>query len=185
MSFHILFTRNSSFPNPLTAMPFFILIKKYSQSLMQLEFHLADHCNLNCKGCSHFPTSCHSLSFRIKNSLCATFSNLPAISRRFMIFICSRRTVIKPEIGVYINTVRKAFPYTNLIIVTNGLLLLSLKEEVIQMIKENRVHISISDYTCLDRDKIISFIQAHALSADLREGKSVFHQVFKSAGGLR
>ena len=22
--------------------------------LMQIEFHLADHCNLNCKGCSHF-----------------------------------------------------------------------------------------------------------------------------------
>lgn len=45
------------------------------------------------------------------------------------------------------------------------------------MIKENRVHISISDYTCLDRDKIISFIQAHALSADLREGKECFPSI--------
>lgn len=62
--------------------------KEVLPELMQLEFHLADHCNLNCNGCSHFPTSCHSLSFQIKNSLYATFSSLPAISRRFMIFIC-------------------------------------------------------------------------------------------------
>jgi len=50
------------------------------------------------------------------------------------------------------------------------------------MIKENRVHISISDYTCLDRDKIISFIQAHALSADLREGKECFSKYLNPQG---
>lgn len=97
-------------------------------------------------------------------------------------YLLGGEPLLNPEIGVYINTVRKAFPYTNLIIVTNGLLLLSLKEEVIQMIKENRVHISISDYTCLDRDKIISFIQAHALSADLREGKECFSKYLNPQG---
>lgn len=31
--------------------------------LMQLEVHLADHCNLNCKGCSHFSNLVSSAKF--------------------------------------------------------------------------------------------------------------------------
>ena len=157
--------------------------KEVLPELMQLEFHLADHCNLNCKGCSHFSNLVPQPVFPDKEQFVRDLQQLTGyFSQIHDFYLLGGEPLLNPEIGVYINTVRKAFPYTNLIIVTNGLLLLSLKEEVIQMIKENRVHISISDYTCLDRDKIISFIQAHALSADLREGKECFSKYLNPQG---
>lgn len=112
--------------------------------LMQLEFHLADHCNLNCKGCSHF-------------------SNL----------------VAQP---VFADREQFTKDLMQLTIVTNGILLLKLKEDLIATLKENRVHISISDYSCLDREKIVAFVKKHALSDDLREGKECFSKYINPKG---
>ena len=77
---------------------------------------------------------------------------------------------------------RNAFPNTQIIIVTNVLLLLTIKEKLIQAIKENHIHISISDYTHLDSEKIITFVQAHALSAELCEGKEFFSEYLNPQG---
>lgn len=157
--------------------------KEVLPELMQIEFHLADHCNLNRKGCSHFSNLVPQPIFPDKEQFVRDLHQLAGyFSQIHDFYLLGGEPLLNPEIGVYIRTVREAFPYTNVIIVTNGLLLLTLKEEVIQTIKENRVHISISDYACLDRDKIISFIQAHALSADLREGKECFSKYLNPRG---
>lgn len=151
--------------------------------LMQIEFHLADHCNLNCKGCSHFSNLVPSPVFPDKEQFQHDLQQLAGyFSQIHNFYLLGGEPLLNPEIGEYITAVRNTFPYTQIIIVTNGLLLLSLKENLIQTIKENRVHISISDYTCLDREKIIAFVQAHALSAELREGKECFSKYLNPHG---
>lgn len=151
--------------------------------LMQIEFHLADHCNLNCKGCSHFSNLVSKPTFPDKEQFTRDLHQLAGyFSQIHNFYLLGGEPLLNQEIGDYITAIRHTFPYTHIIIVTNGLLLLTLKNDLIQTIKENRVHISISDYTCLDRDKIISFVQTHALSAELREGKECFSKYLNPHG---
>lgn len=151
--------------------------------LMQLEFHLADHCNLNCKGCSHFSNLVPAPCFADKAQFTKDLKQLTAyFSQIRKFFLLGGEPLLNTELGDYVKLIREAFPYTQIIIVTNGLLLLTLKEPVIALLKENRVHISISDYTCLDREKIIAFVQKHALSAELREGKENFSKYLNTKG---
>ena len=149
--------------------------------LIQLEFHLADHCNLNCKGCSHFSNLVPAPVFADKEQFIRDLKQLAAcFSQIHNFYLLGGEPLLNSEIGDYITAIHKTFPYTRIIIVTNGLLLLSIKAPLIQIIKENHVHISISDYTCLDRDKIIAFVQQHSLSAELREGKECFSKYLRA-----
>lgn len=151
--------------------------------LMQIEFHLADHCNLNCKGCSHFSNLVPTPTFPDKEQFIRDLHQLAGyFSQIHNFYLLGGEPLLNPEIGDYITAVRHAFPYTRIIIVTNGLLLLTLKDDLIQTIKKNRVHISISEYTCLDRDKIVAFVQKHTLSAELREGKECFSKYLNPRG---
>lgn len=151
--------------------------------LMQLEFHLADHCNLNCKGCSHFSNLVTHPVFADKKQFSKDITQLASqFSHIHSFYLLGGEPLLNHELGDYIQLVHSAFPYTQIVIVTNGILLLPLKENVIQIIRKNHVHISISDYSCLDREKIIAFVQKHTLSADLREGKECFSKYLNPKG---
>lgn len=151
--------------------------------LMQLEFHLSDHCNLNCKGCSHFSNLVAQPVFADREQFTKDLMQLTCyFSQIHNFYLLGGEPLLNTELGDYIHIIRQAFPYTQLTIVTNGILLLKLKEDLIATLKENRVHISISDYSCLDREKIVAFVKKHALSADLREGKECFSKYINPKG---
>lgn len=151
--------------------------------LMQLEFHLADHCNLNCKGCSHFSNLVPNPVFPDKAQFEKDLTQLSSyFSQIHHFYLLGGEPLLNKDIGDYIQIVRKAFPYTQLNVVTNGILLLSLPNTLISIIKKSRAHISISDYSCLDRERIISFVQKNALSAELREGKECFSKYLNPKG---
>lgn len=151
--------------------------------LMQLEVHLADHCNLNCKGCSHFSNLVPSPVFADKEQFERDVRQLTHyFSQIHNFFLLGGEPLLNPDIPDYINILRSAFPYTNIILVTNGLLLPSLSEKLLHIFRENRVHISISDYSILDREKIIALVQKYALSAEFREGKNCFSKYLNPKG---
>lgn len=151
--------------------------------LMQLEFHLADHCNLNCKGCSHFSNLVPCPTFADKEQFSKDIKQLATyFSQIHNFYLLGGEPFLNQELGDYIPLIHEAFPYAKIIIVTNGILLLTLQDSLIHTIKEHQVHISISDYSCLDREKIISFVQKHMLSADLREGKECFSKYLNPKG---
>lgn len=156
---------------------------KVLPELMQLEFHLADHCNLNCKGCSHFSNLVPEPVFSDKAQFLRDITQLSGyFSQIHNFYLLGGEPLLNPEIADYIIALRHVFPYTQIIIVTNGLLLLSLNNSLLQTIRENRVHISISDYTCLNREKIIAFVKENMLSAELREGKEYFSKYLNPQG---
>lgn len=167
----------------ISSIPVVYPYKELLPELMQLEFHLADHCNLNCKGCSHFSNLVPTPCFADKDQFTKDIKQLTAyFSHIHKFFLLGGEPLLNPLLGDYVKLIREAFPYTEIIIVTNGLLLLSLKEPLLTLMKENRVHISISDYTCLDKEKIIAFVQKHRLSAELREGKENFSKYLNTKG---
>ncbi len=153
-------------------------IARYSEVgpvLNQIEFHLADHCNLNCRGCAHF-------SNLVTNPVYADYEqfnkDIHKLSEYFSqiktIYLLGGEPLLNKDIGKFIISARDAFPYACITVVTNGILLLSITDVLIQIIKDNGVLISISDYECLDNDKIIRFVKNHGLNAELRLEKESF-----------
>lgn len=114
--------------------------------LPKVEMHIADHCNLNCKGCTHFsPVFEKELpDFEERmHDVALLKEKMPHI----MLFsILGGEPFLNPEIGRYAAAIRALLPDTQIQIVTNGLLIPQLDGEILNTIREQGVVIQISEY---------------------------------------
>lgn len=111
-----------------------------------IETHLVDHCNLNCKGCSHFSP----LSGR-------KFADLDAFKRDFLrlrelfdnivvIRLMGGEPLLHPEANSFLKVARSVFPDANIQLVTNGTLLLKQDAPLWETCSRNDILIQISRY---------------------------------------
>lgn len=114
--------------------------------LPQAEIHVADYCNLNCKGCTHyspiFEKELPDLNQRLNDI--ALLAN--KFSHIVHFYLLGGEPFLNPDICKYIEFSRQCMPDTFLTIVTNGLLIPSIEQEVFDCIRENNCEISISEY---------------------------------------
>ncbi|MCR5012863.1 MAG: radical SAM protein [Lachnospiraceae bacterium] len=88
-----------------------------------LEFHLADHCNLNCKGCAHLSNIAEprlaDLNQYIKDMerLRELFWGIERIR------LMGGEPLLNEQLPDFINVTREVFPDADIHVVTNGLLL--------------------------------------------------------------
>lgn len=151
--------------------------------LSQLEMHLADHCNLNCKGCSHFsnlvpePVFADYEQFQkdIKR-LTELFDNIRAF------FFLGGEPLLNQEAARFLYSAREAFPYTMLNLVSNGLLVMKMNDSLIRAMRETGCELSISNYDCLETEKIELFLQERGIGYDLRQGKGSFIKYLNTKG---
>lgn len=129
--------------------------------ITKLEYHVCDICNLNCKGCSHFaPIFSNKLpSFE---SFC---KDMQQLSKRFSNILRLRlmggEPFLNKELPFFIKEARKAFPYSHLEIVTNGLLLETADNDIWNVIKECSAVLQISLYppTNAIQDKLAKLLK--------------------------
>lgn len=114
--------------------------------LPQVEMHIMDACNLNCRGCAHyspiFEREIPNFDERIKDVrlLKEKFDDI----LRF--YILGGEPFLNPEVGKYAQTIREILPNTDIRIVTNGLLVPKLSQDILKAIKDANVIIEISKY---------------------------------------
>lgn len=138
--------------------------------LPHVEMHVADHCNLNCAGCTHFSpiftNKFPNRKQRIKDV--KTLSKKIGVILQF--FIMGGEPFLNPEIDQYIEEIREILPDTELWVVTNGLLIPTIKEEVLECLYKNNVGVSVSEYepTHCMIDKIIDRLETAELSYNIR-----------------
>lgn len=114
--------------------------------LPRVEMHIADHCNLNCRGCTHyapiFGKELPDFTSRIQDvkMLKEKVSHIVCFS------ILGGEPFLNPDIALYITEIRKILPDTYIQIVTNGLLIPQLHRELLECIVKNRVVVKISEY---------------------------------------
>lgn len=111
-----------------------------------LEISIVEHCNMNCKGCSHFsnlaPKTMSYFSEYVKD-----FNRLKElIPHIFKIRIMGGEPLLNPELSSYIKLIKQIYPYTDLRVVTNGLLIDKMDDKLISTIVENDVMLDISVY---------------------------------------
>ncbi len=91
--------------------------------LSYLEFHLTDHCNLNCSGCGHF-SNISPISFADINQYKGDIFRLSKLFHNIhKIRIMGGEPLLHSEVASFIKLTRKAFPRADIRLATNGILL--------------------------------------------------------------
>ena len=114
--------------------------------LPYLEMHLTDHCNLNCKGCTHFSPIADRLFANINEfksdvqQLSRLFSNIKAIR------LLGGEPLLHPKIADFISYTRALFPNSKIHIVSNGILLPTMNQEFWESCRQNSASIHLTIY---------------------------------------
>ncbi len=112
-----------------------------------LNVHVADHCNLRCKACSHSAPLVGKEVFPdieiYKKDIVRLHEICPNICS---IILLGGEPLLNPLLADYIRVSKKIYPDAGIIIITNGILLFQMSDELINCIKEYRVKVSVSIY---------------------------------------
>ena len=131
----------------------------------RVEMHAFDGCNLNCKYCSHFSPLYRGEQPNYEKNMagCQLLGNIVDCIVEFNLL--GGEPLLNDEICKWIEGVRKRIKILTFYIITNGLLIPTLKKETINCIRENNVIFSISQYepTIRQIDKIKEFLDEHEL----------------------
>ncbi len=143
-----IFKNNKNFLGKLKQ---FLKVRKRKPVLHYLETHVVDHCNLNCKACSHFSPLANENFVDIEKYK----KNIIELSGKLRfknIRLLGGEPLLHPDIVKFIQTTKNAFPKAHLSIVTNGSLLFNMSDDFWDACRKNNVAIDVSKYPPL-KDK--------------------------------
>lgn len=139
--------------------------------LQSLETNIVDGCNLNCRGCSHF-----SNLFRKDEKVdFETFCNdLTQIANHVYIYrfnMLGGEALLNDRIVEYIDFAANLMPYTDIELISNGLLIPNQSEAFFECCKKNDIVIGISGYkpTLRMKDKIVQVLEEHGVNYIFRQ----------------
>lgn len=116
-------------------------------NLLYLETHVADTCNLKCRGCMHFSNIASKPNFPDLKEFDRDFKRLSELfSNIFIIRLMGGEPLLNRELSAYIEIARQYFPTAELRIVTNGLLILRQPDSLWQIMRKYHVSMDISPY---------------------------------------
>ncbi len=114
--------------------------------LAQVEIHIMDSCNLNCKGCSHFSNLFPRNTVYSYDSFVEDLSLLAQKVFLSTLFLLGGEPLLNPHLSKYLYAARQIFPYAEIILVTNGLLIPKQSEATLKALRETKTFIEISLY---------------------------------------
>lgn len=143
---------------------------KTENVLFYAEMSIIDYCNLNCKGCNHyaaiFPKQLPNIERRLND-----VRKLKELYDEVIEFgLIGGEPLLNPEVDRYIERVREILPNTKLQMVTNGILIPTLPEKVLQCIKKYGVLVVISEYVPTSKiiDKITNRLREFEIDYEIR-----------------
>ena len=128
--------------------------------LKYLEIHLTDHCNLNCRGCSHFSPLVNKPFFKDYDEYKKEMSRLAEITNQEIrvIRLMGGEPFLNPKILDFCKATRFFFPRAEISIVSNGILLHTLDNEIIKKYNDLNIKLCISNYHInIDTEKFNKF----------------------------
>ena len=134
--------------------------------LPYLETHIIDSCNLNCKACTHFAPLCTDDDFYDLEQFKRDIRRLSNVVDVITFRMLGGEPFKKRNVVDYIDIVKTYMPHTHMRFITNGLLIPTLPQEVLDSLKINKIALDITLYpptakifdeikSVLDRNEII------------------------------
>ncbi|MBD5503046.1 MAG: radical SAM protein [Lachnospiraceae bacterium] len=138
------------------------------QKYLRFEVTLAEHCNLNCKYCSHFSPIAEPefLDLAQHEKDMERLSYLLG-GKSDKIYLIGGEPLLYKEIIECMKIVRTNFLKSRIIILSNGLLINSMKEDFWQACRDNEIEINITRYPVkVDYEKIMQKIEKEGITSD-------------------
>lgn len=122
-------------------------------TLLRFQVQVAEHCNLNCKGCAHFAPLAQPefLNIDIYNKDCARLSELFDQECEW-IHLMGGEPLLNPELINIIKITRNYFLYGRIYIVTNGILLPSMDDRFWRACFDYKIQIMATRYPLKNLD---------------------------------
>ena len=156
-----------------------------NRELEALEIHIADSCNLHCRNCTMMADLAPRPGFADYEETREGLLLFRHCFDHVKIFrILGGEPMLNPELPRYVRLVRSLFPDTDLRLATNGLLVLSAADELLECLQDQRVRLFISYYQrqpdCMEEihRRLEAFSVMHHITAPL----TCFQKVYNLAG---
>lgn len=110
-----------------------------------IEYHLTNHCNLNCKGCAHFSPIAEPWFANINEYK----NDMEELSSKVVVdelILFGGEPLLHPNISEFLIESRKMLPNTKISVLTNGLLVLERISELKDVFVQNDVWLDITCY---------------------------------------
>lgn len=115
--------------------------------LPYLEYHVADHCNLNCKYCTHYSPLVQQPVYTDYERFAADLRQLRRLIADIgVIRILGGEPLLNPELHRFIELTRELYPASIITVVTNGMLADRLEASLLECMKRNMAFFHISFY---------------------------------------
>ena len=124
-------------------------IMKYERPVLgYLEYDVANHCNLKCKGCSHYSNLVREPEFADPDRFRKNLARMKELFDHVeVIRLLGGEPFLNPDLGDFVTAAREAYPDAVLSVVSNGLLIpKNVKDEVLEAIRRNNARIRVSNY---------------------------------------
>lgn len=158
--------------------------------MLSFEVPLADHCNLNCVGCSHFsPLS--PPNFMDLDTFTCDFKRMSELleAHTHQIRLMGGEPLLNHDINKYLVVARQYFPHADILVVTNGLLLPKMEEPFWETCRENQIVIAPTKYPVnFDYDAAEKLVEAHGVKYRYfsdRDAVGVFEKYALDPQGLQ
>jgi MoaA/NifB/PqqE/SkfB family radical SAM enzyme len=152
-------------------------VKNRKRGSLRFDVHIADHCNINCKGCEHFSPLApkHFVDIEKYENDCMRLAKLSGandcgggggISE---ITLLGGEPLLNPQITDVIKISRSYFPAAAINIVTNGLPIKDQTKEFWDCCRTNDICIKISVYpVCIDYSFLIETAKKYGVQIQFR-----------------
>lgn len=139
------------------------------------EFHLVEHCNLKCAGCTHFAPLAKEEYLSIEEFE-SDIKRLSALSHKKARFInlLGGEPLLHPDIQQFLYCAREHFPDSIIRVVTNGIKLTEMSESFWTACRENNIIIGITEYPIeIDYKERIELIKRKGIQFESFSGGDV------------
>ena len=112
-----------------------------------IETHIVDHCNLKCRGCSHF-SGLAAPQFKSLPEYTKEIEQLSRLTNQKLhtIRVMGGEPLLHPQVIDFYVVTRHYFPNSEIVLVSNGILLPKLTDEQIDILNQNHIDLCVSDY---------------------------------------
>lgn len=153
-----------------------------------LDVHVADHCNLRCKGCVHFAPLAqkHCLDLGDYEADLRKLATIPGIESYFRgLYLMGGEPLLHPRIADVITLTRRMLPNIRIVLATNGIFLRRMDDEFWDALVNCGVELHLSEYPInVDYDGLVGMAKARGayvdFAMDLTErdaGKAAFLKI--------
>lgn len=148
------------------------------------EVHVVDHCNLKCKGCSHFSPLVTNKEFADYNLFKKDIKRLSEIYSNIKEFrILGGEPLLNPNLTDFLIYSRRVLPKSNISLVTNGTLLDRQNHYFWDTCKENNVTIKLSNYPIdINKESIVSKCKAYGIALNISVSRNQFFKFINIKG---